>query len=644
MADTISFPDHQGVPFQPDPPFPDGFAEPEPWMDPAFGSAPSRVDTGWAGAGRETYGGATAVGVSSPLMSLTGVKERGQDFLHLSFVVRRDPSFDQDDRVIVVLHPDFAAGSVAKTGDERRIDIEPITAAGAGPGVQGALTIDPDPWGVTVGHEGYKTDRLPRNVEYYRWDTGSNSWAPTDNPANLTIRVRSWNCGQNNRNYAVEMRVPTSRAAGGGQWMDMTAEIGFYCDVVRVTQGAAVGVDFATQFSWPIGQELHDNGGLLDLDEIEIEPAKLGRAVLGQPTGPVRARGVRIGDAYGAVGVRPAGSNAAPGHEIVQGVNEFIATVLNDDVTEPAPGVTAEFRIANWGIGPNKIGLWNKFVPVGGAHNPSDPADLPAAVADPNAPDGVAASTAQLTTMWQPGPEFGTTLWKHQCIWVRLESTQGVSFVRSSKVQNMDVATMSEFEQDAEVNGSGWPDDDGSDLEFLLLTSSIALSFQPRRRRGGEGVRTAGDGVGPGEALLRMLPPQRRGTAAGEEREGELQQVFVTVVDGYRRTPRTLTVRGKQYPIYSYADSYGHTGVHATSVPEDLVVELSGPAVEGAGGGGYLVRVPRDGVTTVTTRLRTGQVEDRQDDAAYWLEQLLQLLIRLLQWVLQQVRRWRSGR
>src|SRR3712207_4459409 len=134
-------------------------------------------------------------------------------------------------------------------------------------------------------------------------------------------------------------------------------------------------------------------------------------------------------------------------------------------------------------------------------------------------------STAQLTTRWQPGPEFGTTLWDHQCIWVRLESTQGVSFVRSSKVQNMNVATLSELEQDAEVNGSGWPDDDGSDLEFLLLTSTITLSVQPRRPRRDDPVGAAAQGqeaVGRAAGLLRMVPRQERGTATAG---GHLQHV-----------------------------------------------------------------------------------------------------------------------
>src|SRR5688572_13883488 len=106
MVDTISFPDHQGVPTQPDPPTPDGFVEPEPAMTEEFGTAQARIDPGWAGAGRETFGAATAVGLSAPLVSFSGIKQRGADFLHLSLVVRRDPSFDQDDRVILVLHPD----------------------------------------------------------------------------------------------------------------------------------------------------------------------------------------------------------------------------------------------------------------------------------------------------------------------------------------------------------------------------------------------------------------------------------------------------------------------------------------------------------------------------------------------------------
>ncbi|MDH3303448.1 MAG: hypothetical protein OES24_23335, partial [Acidimicrobiia bacterium] len=126
MSDEICFPNHQGVPFDDDPPTVDGYVEPEPAMLWVFGSQAANVDTGWIGSSRETFGDATAVGLSSPLVAFQGVKHKSDDFIYLSFVIRRDANFADEDRIVIVLHPDFGAGSLAKTGDERRIDIQPL--------------------------------------------------------------------------------------------------------------------------------------------------------------------------------------------------------------------------------------------------------------------------------------------------------------------------------------------------------------------------------------------------------------------------------------------------------------------------------------------------------------------------------------
>jgi hypothetical protein len=586
MPDQICFPFHQGVPFQPGPPAVDGFVEPEPAMNEAFGTATSRVDTGWTGAGREAFGNSTSVGLAAPLVSFQGIRHNTDDYLYLSFVVRRDPSFDDRDRVILVLHPNFGLGSQTKTGHERRIDIEPVNS-GAGAGT--AAPNEPDPWGLTVGSAGFKTGRPARNVEFYRWDAATDSWVGNPQPTGFEVQVRSWDGGVNNRNWSMEVKVPTSIAAGGAGWVDLTTDIGFFFDVVRVVVGTSVGLDFATQFVWPLGGELDDNGGLLDLDEIVIEPSALGRVTLGSGSACTGIRGVNFDGGYGSIGARPVGSGAMPGSAIARTANEFVARVRNDDVTGAAPGVAAEFRIANWGIGPGAFGRWNRIPADPGHTNPSAPANLAAAVQQP---DGtITPSTAELTTRWTPGAgEYGTTLSTHQCVWVRLDSSQTVSFVRSSTVRNMDLAPLSRYDQDAEVSGAGWPAGSG-DLEFILLTSTIALSSEVERR--------------PDVARLDRTVAAVFASADRGDREDRYLQVFITIVDGYRRTGKTLTINGKTFPVYAYGDSFGYTGAHRSPTLDDLRFVLAGPTVTGIGDGSYRIAVPRDGSARLSTSLRT---------------------------------------
>src|SRR5690606_25492262 len=103
-------------------------------------------------------------------------------------------------------------------------------------------------------------------------------------PGNFTARVRSWDSGDNNKNWSLEVKVPTSTAAGGPGWVDLTDSIGFFADIIRVVDAQPPNLSFATQFAWPLGHELSDvgPGGVpLALEQIPIEPSKLGNVILG---------------------------------------------------------------------------------------------------------------------------------------------------------------------------------------------------------------------------------------------------------------------------------------------------------------------------------------------------------------------------
>jgi hypothetical protein len=614
MAQQICLPQYVGVPFQNDPPTVDGYVEPEPAMVWTFGQGAAEVDVGWTGASRITYGDATDTGPSGPLVALQGVSDLAapvaQRRLWLSFVVRRDPSFSTDDRIIVVLHPNFAAGSVAKTGDERRIDIWPLVTAGAGAGGP-----DQAEWGMQI-----KKDRPPEDLQCFRWDVGDGAWRHVDKPTGLRARVRSWTTAGGSNNWSVELEIP-NRDPGvpADAWIDLTNDMGLFADVVRVSTPPG-GSTFVTQFVWPRGAELDDGGGLFDLAQLPIEPSKLGQAHVGPASACSGVRGVSFDGGWASIGARPPGSGAVPGSHIQPGANEFVARLRNTGGTV-ADGVRAEFRIANWGIGPGDSPLWNKLGVASPHHNPTAPVSLPAA-------DLTSPSTGEATTQWTPSSgDYGGALHTHQCIWVLLSSNQSVDFVRASMKRNMDIVGLSEHDRDVHIDGRGWADDEeGADLDLLLIETQVAMT-KPRERK---------PPIIIGAARIERPPIERDPDQprAAENDDAGFDQVFVTVVDGYRRTDRTLTIDGKRLPLYSYTDSFGQIGVHSSTRPDRLEVELRGPDLRRLGPGAYQIAVPKSGAVKLGMHLETVPADRPGPEPPHrgknWFVRLIRLILELL--------------
>src|SRR5262245_35898938 len=94
-------------PYGPVPPTPDGYIEPEPWMaDGRFGIDPSLVDQGWIGGSRMTFRSAVSGGgLPTPPALFQAVKDPGANYIYLGWLIRRDAKFDNNDVIVIVLHP-----------------------------------------------------------------------------------------------------------------------------------------------------------------------------------------------------------------------------------------------------------------------------------------------------------------------------------------------------------------------------------------------------------------------------------------------------------------------------------------------------------------------------------------------------------
>lgn len=149
------------------------------------------ADPGYGLGHRITYGN----GSFFPPVVFQGVKERGADFLYLSFFVRYDLSFDEEDVIIIALRE----SSTNSVHDDkvRRIDIYPVLKGiGAGGDVaddekdmRGQVIINPD-WRI-------RSNRSPRNIEYRKGRADSNPdnppWEEVDAlPDGFDVKVRSW--------------------------------------------------------------------------------------------------------------------------------------------------------------------------------------------------------------------------------------------------------------------------------------------------------------------------------------------------------------------------------------------------------------------------------------------------------------------
>jgi hypothetical protein len=400
--------------------------------------------------------------------------------------------------------------------------------------------------------------------------------------------------------WSIEVLVPRTAALGGGatQWIDLNDGFGLYVDIIRWGRHSTAGPDIhagsnATQYQFPVpalGAPRHNITGSLG-NGTPIQNAWFGAALipsLQTPPGGNLGVGVRfenIANPEASIGARDKNAPAftAPGGTI-EGPNGthdnvLVAGLRNTD-TNAANNVTAEFRLANWGIGAAEFSAWAQ--PVG--------AGVPSVIS-------IAASgTNEVTAVWDranvPSDYVGH---EHQCVWVRLTTTGGgaVHFVQDGVRRNMDFDHLSQLEREFEISGVGYAAAGAGDHEFLLYPHIRELFLV----RGGGGGDGDGDGDGPDIVGARLA-------------EGEFQKVWVWLVDGFRRTGETITIRNETAEILD--PSPGQFGIVATHDDPSHVLgyRIFGDNLEWDAGGFLKARVPKEGKLTGTMQLHAGTPEE----------------------------------
>jgi hypothetical protein len=590
-------------------------------------------DPGYTNGSEASLGGSDGTTSGLPPVIIKAV--RAGQFLHLAVFCRFDPSFENEDAVVVAMRPDFVSQDQNTC---RRIDIFPVwkgvpgAANEASPGVpdNAGPTFDSPPDQATV-HYQVRANKAPRMITHYLGQaSGGDPWTKQSRanpsapylPTNLSCGVRSWigspNGGGVDNAWAVELRLPIDKLGGGADWIDLTGQFGLYINVLRVNSISGIPTThnlFATEFTFANGSAYLT--GTLD-GTTSIPTGAYGKGVIPGFPGATPADcgpGVRFVTGFGdpkgelSVGVRIGGGPL--GHEIVgawsaqPGDNEFVALVENTDTTT-TPSVTARFRLADWGL----------TTPPDPAHSGAvrwvDPPGATPAQAKP-VPAG---QTVEITSLWPRAnvPSFyNTDITRHQCIWVQLEPGDGtpVIFTRSSVRRNFDFKQFSQVSQPATISGAGYPRAASGKHDFLLFTTARSQ----RIPRGG------------GELASRFEPQGIAGIAA--QGEQQFDQIWLWIVHGYRRTGQTITIGGRTCEILDDSPgAFGYVGPHV-GVDDALRSRISGPGVRGHGRGVYSVQVPDGGSVVVDTVVSVGQAAPGGEPTGVldWLVRLIRKLL-----------------
>jgi hypothetical protein len=505
-TENMCFPPCRGVPGSPNPPTIDGIVQ---------------EDVGWRGAYRITFGN----GTNSPHMACQALKDNSDNYVYLSFEVRNDPTFDDNDVIVINFRPDVTNGSLT---NDRKIVIYPI-CGDIGAGGQTCSINTPDD----------KINQLPRQLKFYKNSAG---WIeiPSGQVANVEAKVSSYTDG-NTKAWNVELKLPTSISSGGSQWVNFKDEFLFYFNVIRVS-----GTDnTVSEFRWP-GNSPLTNG---DINSYPFYPWEWGKA---SKSNSATCNGVFLNN-YSDIG-----TTNIPSSRIVYTVpsntltNTFYANVRNNTeiggVPQPAEDVFVRFRIANWGIpGPTD---WTDIP----ALNPACPNVISNPTCLNNIPAGTSTSPG-ITTFnfdWKiPDseiPNYQTN--PHQCILVELDSKSNTILSTKSIYRNMDFVQASSFTRSAKISAKGYGHitEGFSDQQFALHVAAKTQIYD--------------DGNSIDTLTFSNLLQQKKFD------KKKPSSIFNYTVHGYRYTGRFIIINEKKYAIVDPVGSFGYVVNHIGPVKE----------------------------------------------------------------------------
>ena len=569
----LSFPPHIGTPYTWEAPIIDGFINPEL-------SELRRPDTGWNQCLQVTY----ADGTNQPPCTFQGLRHNSGGSLYLSFEVKADTSFDDNDTVVLLLRGDNPSPRPEHAANDRRIIINPVSTSTNGV-VGGSVVAE----GYTPPSSTNNENAAPRVLQSYRWDTGTNAWATIPSSTQIDCKVRAWTTTSGTKSWSLEIKIPTSNATYT-DWINIGTDFLFSYYVLRVQTGGV------TESSWPRDLAL---SGPLDVVAAPMSAFDWGTAKLGTADDGV---GVRITPiSYQHIGVTtpstPPGTLETSIHGTLE--NTFHVFVQNTALTD-ALTVQPTFRIADWGVqtGDPLSGAWHLVPANNSTVNPPAAATVPAMV-------GTTPGEHEYTIKWQitdPAVRAEYAAHDHQCILVTLDSTSDVNFTERSSWTNMEYVPASVFKRKAWVSSKGYGLEGARNgaQHFFLHTTSDRFDYEPGKvpldvvpapnpKRDGQSQNNKGPHpYYSGENLQRVRLLQQ---FPGLAQERTAVSHYTWAIHAVKQTSRTVTIHGHVYPLLEQANGFGYIARHGSGV-DQWTSGLNGAIVKKLNDSEYEVTLP----------------------------------------------------
>jgi hypothetical protein len=318
-------------------------------------------------------------------------------------------------------------------------------------------------------------------------------------------------------------------------------------------------------------------------------------------------------------------------------VNTFFARPRNyTGASIPAGGISANFRIANWG----SIAAPSQWVAIPGGSSVASAASIPAIT-----PGSPPPATNPISFQWRLDDNdiatFITGATPHKCILVELDGPN-LTFFNESVYRNMNFVTASIFRQDAEINIRGLAPISGGAprrdvflaIEHLNMPEKVE-SDRPRE----EEVLTPAPDTGEREIGLRRVS---RAEAVADAKRGqveeELLQRFMPTcrIRVYHDTGERLDGRPVLRPQTYFGYFVEHEGPlvgwrQSLQAPPEAQLQELAPKF-------YKIVVPNDGVAKVTTVIQAvetdetpgGGLPDWLKKLPLWLQILILIIVLLL--------------
>ncbi|MCU1255688.1 MAG: hypothetical protein JWM83_1987 [Candidatus Angelobacter sp.] len=455
---------------------------------------------------------------------------RDNSFLYMSVEVNNDATYDNADLIVLTLSPSHGASAA----DDRRLHIYPNNT-----GVQKG-----------VGSN-------PRQVDYW---VNSSTWnapgVPSALPAGTVIKVSNSGAPDSgNVTWVVEIKLPLAAYN-----IPATGNFGLFFDIMAVNGNTST----VTENYWP-----NEAGNLIGAFVDTSTPAV---ATWGNGTQDPAATcyGVFL-DPGNSTDITSNHSQTQIDAVSTPNSNIFTATPHNTSVDRngspiAAPGVTAKFSIANFGLGSN-------WTPIPTAPNPVGPQTIAASGAGSFSTTAWNITDPTLINNYKAHPD--------QCIRVELDSTSpGVTFVNRSVKRNMWVQTASEVVKPAQIDAKGFdapPAGQAEQLFDLVVTKR--------------------------QEVIQRNPD----TVAAGRTNNQIFSRLTWIANGCRHTGRFVEIQKQKYEICEDAGAFGsiveHTGLQAVG---DWITTLEGKGVNKVGNlkNIYRISVSQDGIADLTTRFQ----------------------------------------